>query len=247
MSTFTLKMIAIISMLIDHVTVVVIPGNNWVYLTGRLIGRMAFPIFAFLLIEGFYHTSDVKRYLKRLGIFALISELPFDLAFYNINYLADGGNIKVDILKMFTDEKTLDLVIRRFMSDQNVFFTLFLGLLAIWLMSMFEKKYSKNMLYVNIINAVVTLAFSITAAFLRTDYNYRGILLIVAFYLFRGSNILLLISMFVLSGNLVQAFAALAVIPIAFYSGKKGKNIKYFFYVFYPAHLFVLFILSLII
>lgn len=247
MSTFTLKMIAIVSMLIDHLTVVIIPGNNWVYLAGRLIGRMAFPIFVFLLIEGFYNTSNVKKYLMRLGVFALISELPFDLAFYNSTYAVDGGAIRVDFPKMFTDGQTFKLVIGRFMNDQNIFFTLFLGLLVILLMSMIEKKYSKNMLYVNILNAVVTLAFSIIAAFLRTDYNYRGILLIVAFYLFRGSNILLLISLFLLSGNVVQAFSALAIIPIAIYNGKKGKNIKYFFYVFYPAHLFLLFILQLFI
>ncbi|NLL01082.1 MAG: hypothetical protein GX271_10535 [Clostridiales bacterium] len=247
MSTFVLKIVAIIAMLIDHLTVVINPANDWVFIAGRLIGRIAFPIFIFLIVEGFYNTSNVKNYLRRLGIFALISELPFDLAFYNSFYAKEGGNIKIDLSNMFSDGQVFDTVIKRFMGHQNVFFTLFLGLLTIWLMSMIEKKYSKNMLYVNILNAVVTLAVSIAAAFLRTDYNYRGILLIVAFYLFRGSNLLLLISMLILSSDIVTAFAALAVIPIAFYNGKKGKDIKYFFYIFYPAHIFILFILQLFI
>lgn len=219
MSTFTLKMIAIITMTIDHVTEVFIPGNTWAYLVGRTIGRLAFPIFVFLLVEGFYHTSNIKKYLTRLGIFALISELPFDYAFYNGFYA----------------------------SHQNIFFTLFIGLLAIWLMSIVEKNFSKNMLYVNLINALITISFSVGAELLRTDYGFMGILLIIAFYLFRGSKPLLVISLLLLSGNVIQAFSCLAIIPIAFYNGKKGKSIKYFFYAFYPLHLLILFVIQLII
>lgn len=247
MSTFALKLIAIITMFIDHLTVAISPSNDWVYIAGRLIGRLAFPIFVFLLVEGFYNTSNVKKYLTRLGVFALISELPFDLAFYNSKFLAEGGNIKTDIPNMFRDGQVFDIVIRRFMSYQNVFFTLFLGLLVMWIMSIIEKKYSKNMLIVNLLNAAVTLAFSLLAALLRMDYGYRGILLIVAFYLFRGSKLLLFISTIILSNSPVQAFWALAIIPIAFYNGKKGKSIKYFFYAFYPAHILLLFLLQLII
>jgi hypothetical protein len=114
-------------------------------------------------------------------------------------------------------------------------------------MSIVEQKYSKNLLYVNIINALITIGFSIGAALLRTDYGFRGILRIVAFYLFRGSKPLLAISLIIIFGNIVEAFSALAVIPIAFYNGKKGKSMKYFFYAFYPAHLLLLFILLLII
>lgn len=247
MSTFTLKLLAIITMLIDHATVVFIPESSWYWIAGRLIGRLAFPIFAFLLVEGFYHTSNIKKYLTRLGIFALISELPFDLAFYNSNYANVGGDIRRDFPKMFTDGQKFDIVIRRFMGHQNIFFTLFLGLLAIWLISMIEKKYKSNLLYVNIINALITLAFSLGAAILRTDYRFLGILIIVAFYLFRGSKTLLVISLLILSGSIVQAFSALAIAPIALYNGKKGKSMKYFFYAFYPAHLLILYVLYLII
>ena len=120
MSTFALKLIAIITMAIDHVTAVFIPNNTEVYLVGRLIGRLAFPIFAFLLVEGFFHTSNIKKYLTRLGIFALISELPFDLAFYNSKFARYGGNVKTDFPNMFKDPQLFDRVIRRFMDHQNI-------------------------------------------------------------------------------------------------------------------------------
>ena len=214
MSTFALKLVAIITMLIDHVTAVLIPPTSWAYLTGRLIGRLAFPIFAFLLVEGFFNTSNVKKYLTRLGIFALISEIPFDLVFYNSFF--NGVSIKADLPNMFKDAGLFDTMIGRFMKHQNIFFTLFIGLLAIWLMSMVEKKYSKNLWYVNIINALITVALSIIAALLRTDYGFMGILLIVAFYLFRGSKPLLVISMIILSGNIVQAVSAASIVLIAF-------------------------------
>jgi hypothetical protein len=248
MSTFALKIVAIITMFIDHATEVFIPQNSELYFIGRLIGRLAFPIFVFMLVEGFFNTSNIKKYLTRLGIFALISELPFDLAFYDARYGSVGGNIKTDLPNMFSDIQLFDTVFGRFIQYQNIFFTLFLGLLAIWLMSMIEKKFSKNMLYINILNALVTFAFSIIAALLRTDYNYIGVLIIVAFYLFRGSKLLLAISLFILSvGNIIQAFSVASIVPIAFYNGKKGKSMKYFFYAFYPVHLLLLYLLYIVI
>lgn len=216
MSTFVLKLIAIVTMLIDHIAVVFIPNNTWMYLVCRIIGRVSFPIFAFLLVEGFFHTRNIKKYLVRLGIFALVSEIPFDLAFYN-SYMH--------------------------LEHQNIFFTLFLGLLAIYLINTVEKKYQGKAVLVNLANAAITIGFCFAAALLQSDYRFMGILIIVAFYLFRGNKLLLVISLIIVSGNWVQAFSALSVIPIAFYNGKKGRNIKYFFYVFYPAHLLILYLL----
>ena len=77
LSASALRLLAILFMLLDHMWATVIPGNNWMTYAGRL----AFPIFAFQIVEGFYHTSDRKQYTKRLLILALISEIPFDLMY----------------------------------------------------------------------------------------------------------------------------------------------------------------------
>lgn len=96
LNSFQLKCIAVITMIIDHTGAVLFPDN----MTLRYIGRIAFPIFCFLLVEGFFHTRDVRKYMLRLGMFAVISEIPYDLAFR-------------------------DTVIE--FEHQNVFFTLFIG------------------------------------------------------------------------------------------------------------------------
>lgn len=107
LNSFQLKWIAVITMVIDHVGAVLYPQE----IVFRVIGRTAFPIFCFLVVEGFLHTRDVRKYMLRLGIFALISEMPYDLAF--------RGN-------MFDTYR------------QNVFFTLVLG---VFLMYLLEKSH----------------------------------------------------------------------------------------------------------
>ena len=81
---FTIKIIAMISMLTDHTAAVFVNAEQHAYLYEFLrgAGRIAFPVFCFMLVEGFMHTGDVKKYLLRLFIFAVISEIPFDLAFF---------------------------------------------------------------------------------------------------------------------------------------------------------------------
>lgn len=206
LNTFQLKCIAIVTMLIDHVGVVIFPGH----MGFRVIGRLSFPIFCFLLVEGFYHTKDVKKYMMRLGIFALISEIPHDLAFY----------------KVFLE-----------FEKQNVFFTLLLGVVLMYHLQRTNRGYVKS--------CYVLLAMWI-ALVTGMSYDYRGILLIMVYYVCRNnfSAKCIMGAMWNFLWTGVQRYGALASILIALYNGERGKSIKYIFYVFYPVHLLILYFLS---
>lgn len=117
LDNFTLKLIAIISMLIDHIGYILFPQVTAL----RAIGRIAFPIFCFLIVEGFFHTRSHLNYLIRLLIFALLSELPFDLAFYNTLF---------------------------YWNKQNVFITLALGLFAIFCLEEMNNRRRYSVLFV---------------------------------------------------------------------------------------------------
>lgn len=242
LSGSTLKLIAIITMLIDHVGAAVVArilasgdgsGTLYgVYFALRNIGRIAFPIFCFLLVEGFEHTRDRKKYALRLLAFALISEIPFDLAF---------------------SSKVLEF------GYQNVFFTLFLGLLTIMAFHTVEEKMGWHPLlrgdgqqpkeYWRVLLSWIALTGVVLAGMgcaylLRTDYAARGVMCILVLYLFRRNR-----GMQILAGCLAffwwELPALVAFIPIAFYNGKRGWNIKYFFYLFYPVHLLLLYLVCL--
>ena len=210
LNTFVLKWIAIISMILDHIGAIFFP--QWLWL--RYIGRLAFPIFAYLLVEGFVYTSDVKKYLMRLGIFAIVSEIPFDLAFYGV------------VLEF---------------THQNIFFTLFIGLLLLSLMLSTPHKIKQM---------IILISAFILSDCLRVDYGSWGILMILAFYEFRERKVLKLVAIAVINIFLIgysQAFAAFAAIPIAFHNRELGPRMKTFFYVFYPGHLFILYLIGLLI
>lgn len=203
---FTLKCIAMICMLIDHTGAVLFPQ----YLELRMVGRLAFPIYCFLLVEGAMHTTDIRKYERRLFLFALISEVPFDLAFY-------GGTSWV---------------------HQNVFFTLFFGVLAIDLAQRIKNKLSVIIIFFLII---------IAAELLHTDYSGAGIVFILCYYLLYEKKILKQL-MFVLENYFlyqvgVQLYASFAALPMLLYNGKKGPSMKYLFYVFYPGHLLILYLI----
>ena len=209
-NTFTLKMIAIVSMLIDHMGAILFPQ----YIILRYIGRIAFPIYTYTLVEGFMHTRDIKKYMVRLGMFALLSEIPFDLAF--------RGSVI-------------------YIQKQNVFFTLFLGVLMLYLLLK-----SRN----RIQSAVLVLAILLLSEFLRTDYSSMGLLMILCFYVFRDNKVMKLLGVAAINVFLmgrVQVFAIPALIFIALHNGEQGPKCKKFFYGFYPVHLMVLYLISLII
>lgn len=168
LSGSALKMTAIITMLIDHIGAVVLArllisgqGNTWIYqlyFVLRTIGRIAFPIFCFLLVEGFKHTGNHKKYALRLFVFALISEIPFDLA------------LSSSILEL---------------EYQNVFFTLFIGLLTISGFHVVQEKVEWTPFKRAAVLSVLLFAGMGAAQLLHTDYGAKGVMCIVALYIFR--------------------------------------------------------------
>lgn len=214
-----LKLWAMWSMLIDHAGAVLIENTSLYQITGfrmlavacRLIGRISFPLICFLLIEGFCHTEDRRKYLMRMGCFTLISEIPFDLAFFG----------KLDLQR------------------QNVFFTLFTGILLLYALEKAETL-EHSPLIRSFMMAAAILAGCAAATAGRFDYSYMGILLIAALYLFRKDRKKQCIAGAVLS--LYELTAALAFILVGKYNGEKGDGRlpRNWFYIFYPLHLLVL-------
>lgn len=195
----------------------------------RLVGRIAFPIFCFLLYEGFMHTSDIRRYLLRVGLCALVSEIPFNL----IASKADTGTVSLFYPKL-----------------QNTVFTLFLALLMLYGMRCLEvKEFSLKAAMRQMLGQVLcVLAACVVAILARTDYSYFGILLVAVFYYCRNSKTMqIILGCIVFLGTNIASL--LAFVPIAMYNGTliRSKKFKYFFYIFYPAHLLVLYLLSLLV
>ena len=206
-----LKLIAMLSMILDHVGDNFFPEMVWM----RIIGRMALPIFAFCIAEGYAHTRDQVRYLKRMGLFALASEVPFDLV---------------------TAGKVLEF------SHQNVMFTFFWAILGLML---FEKITARKTKAAPVCGAALILAFLVGALVLRTDYNILAVGLIFIYYLLRRRAPILnnaaAAAYHVLLRNMgIYWFGLLGFIPVLFYNGKRGRGLKWLFYVFYPGHLLLI-------
>ena len=234
-----LKLIACISMLLDHIGATVVlqqcytliysgADARWMielYDALRIVGRLAFPIYCFLLAEGAHYTRSPGKYALRLGLAAVISEIPFDLAFY-------GG---------LTWE------------HQNVMVTLLIGLLALWAMQKIPHF---------LLKLPVLFLFAVLAELAQSDYGGDGVLVMGLFALTREvprKRLLQFLGLWFLfsPGNRmalnwldgfslsVQEYGVLALIPISLYSGEKAsrnKGLKYAFYLFYPVHMALLWI-----
>ena len=238
LTSFHLHILAMALMLCDHMWVAIIPGNDWM----TCIGRIAFPIFAFLCVEGFFKTKNLKKYLTRMVLFAAISEIPFNLVagsrfFYPLH--------------------------------QNVLWTFTIGIVLMWIN---ENAKDKKLPARIAVALITVFAGIILGTLTLCDYHYAGILTVLAFYFFRGRSLKNFILQFIclwyinteiLSGIyyeweifgtkievLRQSFSLLAIIPIWLYNGKHGlygKGIKMLYYWFYPVHLFVLWLIREII
>ncbi|MCL1982003.1 MAG: conjugal transfer protein TraX [Clostridiales bacterium] len=233
MTAFTLKIIATASMLSDHIGVVF--GVPAIF---RVIGRIAFPIYAYMIAQGCIHTKNINKYLLRLGVFAIISEIPYDMVFSHKN--AD--------IDFFTDVS--------FLSSTNIFYTLFLGACCIALYEKLKTLRIGGILPGRGEDGEVALqqkAFSVIAAlppllaayFLDVDYGVFGAGWIFAIYLAGPGN--KIARGLVLAAGAVYIYwmhpiyyllcALVPVVCVSLYDGVQGPKAKWAFYAFYPVHL----------
>ncbi|MDE6844767.1 MAG: conjugal transfer protein TraX [Lachnospiraceae bacterium] len=265
-SSAVLKNIAYLTMLTDHFFAVVFTEviqrhslagyrTDWMnscYSVGRAIGRVSFILFCYLVVESFMHTRSRKKYLLRLGGFALVSEIPFDLAFSG---------------------KVVDC------NSQNVFFTLFIGvfILVVWewagkSVRMLRICNNSNdagwhicITVFEILRIGIVPAGGVVAYYLKTDYRYMGVFLIFIFYLFHERGIFakmivagcvmflgtwstnclryadIYAASYLFRFSMREMYGLFAFVPIFLYDGSKGRQLpKAVYYGFYPVHLLVL-------
>ncbi len=247
LSGSTLKLVAIITMFIDHFAAIILdrylisigfmkltqetillPENRTMLIiygidmVMRLIGRLGFPLFCFLLIEGYYHTRSKAKYAMRLAMFALISEIPFDLGFMS------------HVLEF---------------TYQNVFFTLFFGFMTVWGIDTFftwvRKKIQGKIRFVPYIlgTVVITAAGAVIVELIKTDYASIGVITIVLMYLLHQKSHAgaMALGCLALTVSMPIEFTCFATVPLAAkYNGTRGLKLKYFFYLFYPGHILLL-------
>lgn len=233
MTSFALKIIALISMFLDHISYPLYGGYSYL----NLLGRIAFPIFAFQISEGFIHTKSVKKYALRLGLFAIISQIPFQL-----------------FHQKFIDPNSITL---------NVFFTLLFGLMAIIIYDYLKKgigNNEKNKYHIEIIlGLIITCLIGYMAELLKTDYGFWGVIVVFMFYLFKENKLAMIVAYITLCvikygyrlitygyntpTLLLGIFTTLSIVFISIYKGKQGKKIKYLLYFFYPVHLLLLYLI----
>lgn len=232
-----LHILAMACMLCDHLWGTIVPGNDWL----TCIGRATFPLFAFMLVEGYFHTKSLKKYAQRLLLFAVLSELPFNLAM--------GSSLIYPV-------------------HQNVLWSF---LISLGLIHWNERVKSQGVLWKQLAVCLASIVVACIAGPLTfVDFYHAGILTVLVFYFFRGQYLWQRAAQLVflwhinteLLGGLVyeiplfggtvafpqQGFAMLALIPIWLYRGKQGyhsKAFQYFCYAFYPAHLLILGLLKM--
>lgn len=227
LSANALKLIAMAAMVIDHASVIFLGPETTVW---RSIGRISFPIFAFLIAEGAVHSKNKLKYALRLLVFCFISEVPYDMAF-------NGSWLEFE--------------------SQNVFFTLFLGLISVYVLDFLRDR------RLGLLGVISTFGCGFAAAVLSSDYGFMGVVVITLMYMFNGVKTEARYIGFALSGLLTgfvykipfdfgfissQAYAALCFIPLACYNGRRGRKMnKYFFYAFYPGHILILYAIKLLI
>ena len=241
-------------MLIDHIAAgVMIPWAKYgiipqkmsleqlnnIYYTMRCVGRWAFPIFCFLLVEGFIYTKSRLRYASSLLIFAFVSEIPFDVLFHS-----KSEHLNIHVTEVIGANREV------FSKQCNVYFTLFFGLLTIWAIDSCYRYFKEKELsiYLNGVSIALFTGISCLITYkINSDYDFMGILLIVVMYLLRSlPHLNLLAGYALLSCYSIEFQAWPAFLLMVLYNHKRGPRLgyfKYIFYLFYPLHLTILYII----
>lgn len=216
LNKLTLQIFAMAVMTVDHVGAALLPE----VLILRCIGRLAFPIFAWFIAEGYAHTHSFKSYFLRMAIFALLSEIPFD--FMNL------GRIWVGYM-------------------QNVLWTFCIALLCLRWLDKLRQRHGRTLLWAADMALVSAMGFA-AGELLCTDYGGWGVLLVIGFFLCRERKNrplaeLVCMAAFCLCFGGIEFFALLSLPLLWLYNGKPGRQsraVQYVCYAFYPAHLLLL-------
>lgn len=221
MNSFVLKILACVCMFCDHFSDAIFGSVTFL----NFIGRIAFPVFCFQIVQGYIHTHDVKKYILRLSLFAFISQIPF-MYFYHVVF------------------NTFAI---------NVIFTLLFGLLTILIYDKYNKFVGIcSFLILAIIAEVCKFDYGFFGVFIifmfyllhnkKIAMNIVFILAVIIKYLIPIIKNGITFSYLFLGNtySMLMYFTCLSLIPILFYNGKKGKDAKYLFYIFYPVHLLIL-------
>lgn len=242
-----LQLIAIIAMTIDHFTWLFFPGypRTFFPIFLHIIGRLAFPIMAYFIAEGYHYTRNKNRYMFRIFIFALISHVPYMLQ-----------------SQVFQEYGWMSLIpfatghgITRFMNQASVLWAYFIGLL---MLSVNDSTKLKNYQKTILVLLLCVLSFP-------SDWSCVASLVVLAI----GSNRNKPLNQFIWSIFFVSLYALvyalcidivygilqlgviIALIPLSLYNGQKSKNkkvnivMKWFFYIYYPLHLLIIGIIGL--
>lgn len=220
-----LKYIAFLSMLADHVNKALI----YPFLSGEgilqrisdafdILGRIAFPLFAFFLVEGFFKTGNRKKYLASLLIFGIISEIPFDMALSGVFFEPNSNNIM---------------------------FTLALMLITIWIIDILKEKMQNMSKYIWYpVSFVIVGIMCIISMVTGLDYEYHAIMIGYLFYIFYNKRVFAIFLGYL--AIFKEVWSLLGFSLILTYNGKRGKQNKLFNYCFYPVHLLILGILRIV-
>lgn len=220
MSIFVIKIIACVTMLLDHIKYA-IPETRC--FATQYLGRIAFPLFAFMIGEGYAHTKDLQKYCKRLLIAGIISQIPF---MYFRSLVGEWRML-------------------------NVMFTLLLGIAAITIFDKFEKKYYISLpavLLFALIGQIIKVDYGaygvlmVFVLYLARNHKILRIFALVILNLIYYFNIVIV--SFSMQSLISYMFTTLPAILLVFYNGKLGRKMKYIFYMFYPVHMIILYILT---